>query len=174
MTLGMLLFVVSEVMFFGGLFAAYFTLQDLTQPWPPPGMDLELLIPATITLLLVASSGAAHKAEAAAVTGDLRQMRRWIGVTLGLAAIFLAGQALEYSELGFAISDGSFASLFFTMTGFHGAHVLGGMAMLGAATLTTSRSEGRSGHGHLRGAVLYWHFVDVVWVGLFLTLYLLR
>jgi cytochrome c oxidase subunit III len=174
MTLGMLLFVVSEVMFFGGLFAAYFTLKDLTQPWPPAALELELLIPAVITVLLITSSATAHKAEAAAADGDLKEMRRWIWITLTLAAVFLGGQALEYSELGFSISDGSFASLFFTMTGFHGAHVAGGMVMLTAATVTTTRSEGRSGRGHLRGAVMYWHFVDVVWVGLFVTLYIVR
>ncbi len=174
MTLGMLLFVVSEVMFFGGLFAAYFTLKDLTQPWPPGSMELRLGIPAIITALLISSSATAHKAEVAATNGDLKEMRRWISVTLALAGIFLAGQVLEYSELGFSISDGSFASLFFTMTGFHGAHVAAGMVMLAAATVTTSRSQGRWGRAHLRGAVMYWHFVDVVWIGLFVTLYILR
>ncbi len=163
--LGMALFITSELMFFGGLFSAYFALKARAGSWPPEGSELELLIPATITLLLLSSSVTIHKAVGAQETGDRPALRRWLGTTILLAVVFLGGQAFEYSQLEFSGSTDSFGTLFFTLTGFHAAHVTGGVVLLGFCI-----GKPRL----LAPSAYYWHFVDVVWVVLFVTLYLIR
>jgi cytochrome c oxidase subunit 3 len=156
----MTLFVSSEVMFFGGLFAAYFVLRGASGEWPPAGsVETSLLLPSLLTVCLLASS----------VTVDAGRL----GATIALGVLFLAGQAYEYAELsaeGLAASTDVFATLFFTITGFHGLHVAIGLAML--ATVTARRD--RYGRGPAEAVAYYWHFVDAVWVLVFLTLYVLR
>jgi cytochrome c oxidase subunit 3 len=176
---GMLLFIASEVMFFGGLFAAYFNARaSFVGTWGPPG-DAEPLeifpIALPITLILVASSFTMQFAVWAIRRGDQRAMRLWTGVTLLLGVIFLIGQLYDYSVLEFGISDGVFGTVFYTLTGFHGAHVFGG-----AIGLTILFARGMQGQFSARNHVaveaisMYWHFVDVVWIALFTTLYFLR
>jgi cytochrome c oxidase subunit 3 len=159
--LGMALFVSSEVMFFGGLFAAYFTLRGTAPEWPPAGsVETSLVLPALLTVCLLASSVTVH-------AGLLR-------TTIALGAVFLAGQAYEYAQLGAEGLTGStdvFATLFFTITGFHGLHVAIGLVMLVTVALRRERYEGG---GPAEAVACYWHFVDAVWVLVFLTLYVLR
>jgi cytochrome c oxidase subunit 3 len=169
----MVIWLGSEVMFFGGLFAAYFTLKANTEPWPGEGVHLEVTLGALFTLVLVASSFTIHLAERSAARNDLSGVVRWVVVTLALGALFLANQAFEWSNLEFEMSDHAFGSLFYLMTGFHGLHVLGGLAAM-SLLLAFMRRSGRVEHGALESISYYWHFVDVVWVLLFLTIFIAR
>ena len=174
--LGMVLFIVSEVMFFGGLFAAYFNSRAAFQgEWlPPSGHELELLLPAALTVVLVSSSFTMQLGVWAIREGDRRRLTLWVGLTLALGALFLMGQLYDYSTLGFGINDGIFGTTFYTLTGFHGAHVFGGVVGL---TILLARSlQGQfsaRNHVAVEAISMYWHFVDAVWVALFLTLYFL-
>jgi cytochrome c oxidase subunit III len=177
--LGMLLFIASEVMFFGGLFAAYFNSRAAhVGEWGPPkgAPELEILpIALPITIILVSSSFTMQFAVWAIRRGDQRALKRWIGLTLVLGVAFLLGQLYDYSQLGFGINEGIFGTTFYTLTGFHGAHVFGGTVGL---TILLARSlQGQfSGRNHIavEAISIYWHFVDVVWIALFTTLYFLR
>ncbi|HVM35277.1 MAG TPA: heme-copper oxidase subunit III [Actinomycetota bacterium] len=177
--LGMLLFISSEVMFFGALFGAYFSLRGRADTWPPSGTpEADLLLPGAFTLFLLASSATQHLALHAIRRGDRNGLVRWLAITLGLGAIFLAGQGYEYSELagdGFVIGTNAFASLFFTMTGFHGLHVFAGLCALAIALGKARRNDfSAERHGGVEAVSYYWHFVDVVWVFLFATVYIIR
>ncbi|MGH2751393.1 MAG: cytochrome c oxidase subunit 3 [Actinomycetota bacterium] len=176
--LGMVIFITSELMFFGALFGAYFTIRAQAGEWPPAGTPhIDALRTALFTVFLVASSGTQHLGVVAIRRGDRAGLIRWMWITIALGTTFLAGQALEYAELfneGFSIGTNVFGALFFTMTGFHGLHVAGGLLMLGVVA-----AKGRMGHftaerhGPAEAVGYYWHFVDVVWIFLFLVLYLL-
>jgi len=175
---GMLLFISSEVMFFGGLFATYFSARaSFADAWgPPPGApELEILpVPLPITLILLTSSLTMHRAVRAIGRGDSGRLRLWLVVTLGLGLLFLAGQVYDYTTLGFGISDGVYGTVFYTLTGFHGAHVFGGV--VGLSILTARAGQGQfsaRNHVAVEAVSYYWHFVDLVWVALFTTLYLL-
>lgn len=171
--LGMVLFVASEVMFFGGLFAAYFTLRGAAAEWPPAGTEPGLGLVAAISVLLFASSVTAHIAAGAARRNDRRRFKAAMTATIALGALFVAGQALEYSHLAFGMQDGTYGSVFFTITGAHGAHVIAGLAALGLALMNGLRDDGLvRRRGQVEGAVLLWHFVDAVWVLVLVTIYL--
>jgi len=174
--MGMMLFIASEIMFFAGLFGAYFTFRGQAQVWPPQGFEVEPFpLPAILTVILVTSSFTMQYATIAIRRGDRTAMNRALTVTLLLGLIFLAGQLYDYANLPFSIRSGVYGSLFFTMTGFHGAHVLGG-----AIGIFVVLSRGVSGqfskehHVAVEAVHWYWHFVDVVWIALFFTLYFLR
>ena len=176
---GMLLFIASEVMFFGGLFASYFNARAVhIGPWGPPARAPELEIlpgPLLITIVLLASSFTMQFGVWAIRRGDQRAMRSWTLVTLLLGLTFLIGQIYDYSTLGFGISDGAFGTVFYTLTGFHGAHVFGGT--VGLTILVARASQGQftqRNHVAVEAISFYWHFVDVVWIALFSTLYFLR
>jgi len=177
---GMLLFIASEVMFFGGLFAAYFNARAAhvgPEPWGPvhPAEPLEIMpIALPITIILLTSSVTMQFGVWAIRRGDQRAMRFWTLVTLVLGVGFLIGQLYDYSVLGFGISDGIFGTVFYTLTGFHGAHVFGGV--VGLTILTARASQGQfsaRNHVAVEAVSIYWHFVDVVWIAVFSTIYLL-
>src|SRR5215213_11422018 len=183
--LGMILFITSEIMFFAGLFAAYFTLRARAEHWPPvdqAGHDLfhleilPLVGPATV--LLVISSFTCQFAVWAIRRNDRTGFIRNIGVTLVLGIVFLLMQATDYSLLygeGMTLDAGVFGTTYYTLTGFHGAHVFAGVVMLsvilyrGLAGQFSARH-----HDAVEATSLYWHFVDVVWIALFSTIYILR
>jgi cytochrome c oxidase subunit 3 len=175
LAVGTVVWLASELMFFGGLFAAYFTLRAEAKEWPPPGVELETLTSALATVLLIASSGTMHLAVRSRERGDRTAMLRWLVLTLALGAVFLANQGREFLVLDFQVSSNSYGSIYYLMTGFHGLHVLAGLVlMLVALAIAT-------GPGPLarRGPVVesigyYWHFVDVVWIGLFTTIFVIR
>jgi cytochrome c oxidase subunit 3 len=176
---GMLLFIASEVMFFGGLFAAYFNARAaFVGEWAPPhpAEPLNIFpIALPITLILISSSVTMQFGVWAIRRGDQGAMRFWTAVTLILGVIFLAGQLYDYSVLGFGISDGVFGTVFYTLTGFHGAHVFGGT--IGLTILLARGMQGQfsaRNHVAVEAVSMYWHFVDVVWIALFTTLYFLR
>ncbi|MDQ3957177.1 MAG: heme-copper oxidase subunit III [Actinomycetota bacterium] len=173
----MTLFVSSETMFFGALFASYFFLRGTTSPWPPEGtLETPLLLPVILTLCLLASSGTMHAGAAAVRDGRRAIAARHLAATFGLGLAFLAGQLYEYSGLareGFAPDSDAYASLFFTITGFHGLHVTAGLLMLATVYLRVGRyAAGRP--GPVEAAGYYWHFVDVVWLLVFTSLYVVR
>ena len=177
--LGMVLFIASEVMFFGGLFGAYFTIRSAATQWPPEGTPhLTTLYAAVLTAILVSSSVTMQFGVWAIRRNDQRRLMLWLAVSLLLGLCFLAGQANEYRMLieeGMTLSSGVFGSTFFTLTGFHGAHVAGGAAFI-LIVLLRARSGQFTARYHdtVEMASYYWHFVDVVWIGLFSTIYLLR
>ena len=175
--LGMLLFIVSEIMFFAGLFAAYFSLRTATGIWPPEGngafeIHSEVLLPAIMTSLLVLSSVTCQIAVWRIRKGDRQGMNRALLMTVLLGVIFLIGQAYDYTQLGFGIADGVFGSTFYVLTGFHGAHVLGGVLMLAVCLYRGGLGQFSAEHHDMVEATsIYWHFVDVVWILLFALLY---
>ena len=177
--LGMVLFIASEVMFFGGLFGAYFTIRSAAPEWPPPdNPHLSAPYAAILTAILVTSSVTMQFGVWAIRKNDQRRLILWLAVSLLLGATFLAMQALEYANLieeGMTLSSGVFGSTFYTLTGFHGAHVAGGAAFI-LIVLLRARSGQFTARYHdtVEMASYYWHFVDVVWIGLFSTIYLLR
>ena len=177
--LGMLLFITSEVMFFAGLFGAYFTVRASTRPWPPadnPHFNLheDPWKAAILTVILVTSSFTCQLGIWAIRRDDRRGLVRGIAVTLVLGIAFLLGQAYDYSQLGFGLTDGTFGTTFFTLTGFHGGHVAIGVTWL--ATLLVLDVRGRltvTDALKVEIAGLYWHFVDIVWIAIFTLVYLI-
>ncbi|MCA1846530.1 MAG: cytochrome c oxidase subunit 3 [Actinobacteria bacterium] len=175
LSVGVVVWLASELMFFAGLFAAYFTIRAGSDHWPPEGVELATARTALATAVLVLSSFSMHGAVAAAGRNDRRQAMRWIGVTVVLGVVFLGNQAWEYAEAPFSISSHAYGSLFYVMTGFHGLHVIGGLLFMGAVAAMIGGSGSRAPAGEtVEVCGYYWHFVDVVWVAMFSTLYLLR
>jgi cytochrome c oxidase subunit 3 len=190
--LGMLLFITSEVMFFAGLFAAYFNVRANAPGgvWPPftpesieagAGVQYHLAIlplvgPATVLLIL--SSFSAQFAVWAIRRGDRTAFIRNLSVTVALGVVFLVMQGIDYAilaEEGITLAGaGTFGTTYFTLTGFHGAHVFGGVIMLGVVLYRGMAGQfSARHHDAVEAASLYWHFVDVVWILLFSLLYVL-
>jgi cytochrome c oxidase subunit 3 len=178
--LGMLLFITSEVMFFAGLFAAYFSTRAANKPWPPEEFG-EILNPFSLilvaTVILIASSFTCQFAIWAIRKDDRRGFIRNIAATFILGVVFLLLQAYDYSllfEEGMTLGSGPFGTTYFTLTGFHGAHVFGGVIMLGVVLYRGLAGQfSARHHDAVEAASLYWHFVDVVWILLFSILYFL-
>jgi cytochrome c oxidase subunit 3 len=176
--LGMVLFIASEVMFFGGLFGAYFTIRSAAPQWPPPDTPhLSAAYAAVLTAILVTSSVTMQLGVWAIRRNEQRRLLLFLAVSLILGLIFLCLQALEYANLieeGMTLSSGVFGSTFYTLTGFHGAHVAGGAAFILICLLRARSGQFTARyHDTVEMASYYWHFVDVVWIGLFSTIYLL-
>jgi cytochrome c oxidase subunit 3 len=179
--LGMLLFIGSELMFFAGLFAAYFNARAAAPAWPPVGVDFinAVPLPLIVTGILITSSLTMQIAVWRIRKGDRRGMNRAITLTLILGIVFLFLQLYDYNELvtehGFGINSGVYGTLFYTLTGFHGAHVFGGVVGMTVILLRGVAGQFSARHHVAVEAVsAYWHFVDVVWIGLFTTIYLLK
>jgi cytochrome c oxidase subunit 3 len=178
--LGMILFLTSEVMFFAGLFAAYFSIRAANKPWPPEEFA-EILDPLSLilvaTVILVISSFTCQLAIWAIRRNDRRGFIRNMSVTFVLGIVFLLLQAYDYSllfEKGMTMGSGPFGTTYFTLTGFHGAHVFGGVVMLGVVLYRGMAGQfSARHHDAVEAASLYWHFVDIVWIVLFSILYLL-
>ena len=176
--MGMTLFIASEVVLFGGLFGAYYALRAQAQEWPPSGTpELGLLRPAILTIVLLASSVTQHRAHSAHREGRAASTVRWMWITALLGAAFLAGEASEWATLfdeGFNASSNIYGALFFTITGAHGLHLFVGLGILALTAGTVARrGAGEASRGPVEAATYYWHFVDVVWLGVATTVYLL-
>ena len=175
LAVGVVVWLASELMFFSGLFAAYFTLRAKTTPWPPEGVELDTPRIAVATGVLVLSSFTMHLAVGATHRDDRRSAQRWLAGTLLLGALFVANQGVEYAGSTFSISSHAYGSMYVLMTGFHGLHVIGGLIFMGAVIWMIS---GRASRAPVAPTVevcaYYWHFVDLVWVIMFATLYVLR
>jgi cytochrome c oxidase subunit III len=173
--LGMVLFVASEAMFFAAFFGGYFTIRDNAKVWPPPGIPhLEIDIAAILTVILVMSSLVVQLSLRSIRGGDQRRAVVFLGLTIALGITFLLLQLYDYSQLGFGVKDGPFGTLFYVMTGIHMAHVFGGVVFLSLVFgQALSGSLSPSNHDSLAAGAIYWDFVDVVWLLLFTTFYLL-
>jgi len=181
--MGMYIFLASEVMFFGSLFAVYFYLfgSHLVWPPPPPSTNNEFYvnwwpIPFLNTIILLSSGVTCHFASDAIAQDNRRRFFILQIATIVLGFLFEFGQLYEFIQAfgrGLNLTANTFASAFFTMTGFHGAHVLGGLVLLILVLYRASMGQFSSRHHVAVAAVtLYWHFVDVVWIFLFGILYL--
>ena len=176
LTVGTVVWLASELMFFSGLFAAYFTLRATAGgDWPPDDVHLEVLTSGLFTLGLVASSGTMQLAVRAIGRNRLPAFRGWVIATMILAVAFLANQAHEWSSLEFSVSSHAYGSSFYVMTGFHGLHVSGGvLAMILLLGRAGSRRFGAADLTAVEVVSYYWHFVDVVWIGMWATLFVLK
>lgn len=172
---GTMIWLSSELMFFSALFAAYFTIRAHNMPvWPPPDVHLDVLLSGIATLVLVGSSGTMQMAVWSLEKGNKVATRRWVVLTFVMGCIFISNQAYEWSHLAFSISSNAFGSMFYLMTGFHGLHViLGLLAMIAVLGRLAGPGKDPGEIAVVQSLSYYWHFVDVVWVGLYSTLFLL-
>ncbi len=176
--LGMWLFLASEVMFFTGIIGAYIVLRQAAPSWPDPLKTLNIPLTAFNTFLLVCSSATLVKGLAAARENDTEGMQVGLFLTVLIGALFLAIQMHEYHELlhvrHFTPSSSLFGTCFFTMTGFHGLHVLGGVITMLIVFINSLRGKYTPAENRgIEVAGLYWHFVDLVWIILFTIVYLI-
>jgi cytochrome c oxidase subunit 3 len=173
--LGLLTFLASESLMFIGLFVAYLVYRAGAEAWPPEETEVELLLPAINTIILVSSSFVIHMGDVAIKKNNVKEMRLWYAGTIAMGLVFLGGQVYEYLNLGYGLSTNVFSSCFYVMTGFHGLHVFVGVLLM-AGVLWRSRRPGHysaTKHTGVEMAEIYWHFVDIIWIVLFLLLYIL-
>ena len=173
--LGLLTFLVSESLMFGGFFATYLYLRGMNVTWPPEGTEVELLLPAINTIILVSSSFVIHWGDKAIKRNDVSGMRKWYIITAIMGTIFLLGQAYEYMSLGYGLTTNIFANCFYLMTGFHGLHVFVGLLLILGVLWRSRRPDHYSASKHtgIAMAEIYWHFVDIIWIILFTLIYIL-
>jgi cytochrome c oxidase subunit 3 len=174
---GMVLFIASEIMLFGGLFAGYFYLRNQADTWPPESIEhtLSWEIAALLSAILISSSVAAHIGIIGVQKGNRPLFRTGIFLAMVLGTIFIGGQIYEWLSLldeGLTAGSGAYGATFYVITGFHGSHVIAGLLMLGVVLLRAIWNDFTpSRHRFAEAAVLYWHFVDVIWIFVFFTLY---
>jgi cytochrome c oxidase subunit 3 len=167
-------------MFFAGLFAMYFTIRSATgaDNWPPEHVELSVPYAAVFTTILILSSFTCQAGVFAAEAGDVYKMRIWYVISLLMGLAFVLGQANEYRmqyHEGNTIHEDGYGSVFYLTTGFHGLHVIGGLVAFVFVLLRST--VGKYTPEKATSAIVvsyYWHFVDVVWVGLFATIYLIK
>ena len=173
--LGMLLFIISEVMIFGAFFTAYFFIRvGQGDPWPAPGTTLPVEVAGINTAVLVSSSFTMHWAQSSIKRGNRFGLKAGILTTLLLGSTFLFVQINEYANIGFAPQDHAQATIFYSLTGLHGAHVFIGLTLLLIVTIRSFR--GHYSPQEYRGVEvpgIYWHFVDVMWLIVYSTVYIL-
>lgn len=178
--IGTIVWLSSELMFFAALFAMYFTLRAVNPDvWKIETELLNIPFSGANTTILVLSSVTAQLGVFAAERGDKDRLRLWFIITFLMGAFFVGGQAFEYTELiykGLTISSSPFGSVFYITTGFHALHVTGGLIAF-LFVLSRSYVRPKMTQGLATSAVVtsyYWHFVDVVWIALFATIYLVK
>ena len=172
--LGILLFIISELMLFGAFFAAYFFIRVVAKSdWPPHG-SLPVEVAATNAVILLSSSLTMHWTDVSAKRGNTYAMRVGIVTTFLLGATFLFVQINEYLSLGFNPTTNASASIFFGLTGLHGAHVVIGLLLLFMSAVRIFKGKvGPDHHKGLEVPGIYWHFVDAMWIIVFTTIYIL-
>lgn len=180
-SVGTIVFLSQELMFFAGLFAMYFTSRANglgNGSWQEGAHHLNVPYALMITVILVSSSVTAQFGVFAAERGDVFGLRRWYVITIILGSIFLVGQGYEYSELihhGLTIPSSVYGSTFYITTGFHAAHVLAGVLAFVVILLRIAKAKFTPAQATAAMVVsYYWHFVDVVWIGLFITIYFIQ
>ena len=177
--LGIWLFLASEVMLFGSLFSSYALLRTGATSWPDQSTIVSVPLATLNTLVLISSSVTMVMAWASLNASRLDRFRLYLGLTLLLGAVFLAVKGIEYGDKfshGLVPATNNFLALYFTMTGLHALHVIGGMivnAYLLGPGARMWRTDPARFTNRVEIAGIYWHFVDVVWIFLFPVLYLL-
>lgn len=185
--LGMLLFLLSETFLFGNLFFTYFYLRAATPVWPPQGAALDLPLTIVNTVILLASSVTMQMAINRSQRNDRNGMVSAMLITAGLGFVFLVIKGWDWITMPFRPWDHAYGSVFFTTTGFHGLHVLAGIILILALVIRARRSPHTGAHPGptnvgaglnlsipVETAGLYWHFVDLVWIFVFTSLYIIR
>jgi cytochrome c oxidase subunit 3 len=179
-SVGTIVWLASELMFFAALFAMYFTIRTVNPGlWAQQTELLNVKFAAFNTTVLVLSSVTCQLGVFAAERGDVHSLRRWFVLTFLMGSFFIGGQIYEYVNLvrdGLTLSSDSYGSIFYLTTGIHGLHVTGGLIAF-LFVLARTYASRRFSHRQATTAIVvsyYWHFVDVVWIGLFATIYLLR
>ncbi len=174
-TLGMLLFIISEVMIFGAFFTAYFFIRVVNHdPWPAAGTHLPEAVAGINTAILLSSSLTLHWALVSIKNGNRFGLRAGMLTTFLLGLTFLCVQINEYVHIGFAPHDAAQGTIFYALTGLHGAHVFIGLAAL--LMVTTRAFRGHYSPEHHQGMEvpgIYWHFVDIMWVVVYTSVYVL-
>lgn len=170
---GFIVFLLSESVIFLSFFAGYIIYKTQTLDWYPPGVTgLEVDAPRINTIVLVSSSFVIYVAERYLHDKKLWGFRLFLIATMAMGAYFLYGQAVEWSSLSFGLTDGLFGGTFYLLTGFHGLHVLTGLLlqtlMLGRSFIPGNYDNGSFG---VEATSLFWHFVDVIWIVLFILIY---
>ena len=173
--LGMFLFIASEVMLFGAFFTAYFFVRVAAgTPWPTPPFHLPVFVAGVNTAILVTSSFTVHWALQSIKRDNHAGLKAGLLLTFLMGLTFLLTQILEYSRIGFAPKDGAFATIFYCLTGLHGAHVFVGLTLLAFATTRAFRGHYSAAHHHgVEIPGIYWHFVDVMWIVVYTTVYII-
>jgi len=173
--LGMLLFIGSEIMLFGSFFTAYFFVRVVNHDsWPAPGTHLPVFVAGINTAILVTSSFTMHWALTSIKRGNRYGLQAGLVLTFLMGLTFLLTQILEYARIGFAPKDGAQPTIFFCLTGLHGAHVFVGLTLLLFATIRSFRGHFTAEHHHgVEIPGIYWHFVDVMWIVVYATVYII-
>ncbi len=173
--LGMFLFIASEIMLFGSFFTAYFFVRVVNGiAWPPAQFHIPVFVAGINTAILVTSSFTMHWALQSIKRGNRAGMQAGLLLTFLMGLTFLLTQAREYSRLGFAPRDGAFGTIFYSLTGLHGAHVFVGLSILLFMTIRAFRGHFTPEQHHgVEIAGIYWHFVDVMWIVVYTTIYIL-
>jgi cytochrome c oxidase subunit 3 len=173
--LGMLLFIISEVMVFGAFFTAYFFIRVAQgDPWPAHGTTLPVEVAGVNTAILVSSSLTMHWAQTAIKNGNRFGLKAGILTTFLLGCTFLFVQINEYANIGFAPQDHAQATIFYSLTGLHGAHVFIGLSLLLFVTIRSFRGHySPTEHRGVEVPGIYWHFVDIMWIIVYSTVYVL-
>ena len=174
-TLGIFLFIASEIMLFGSFFTAYFFVRVVNhEPWPPHPFHLPVFVAGVNTLILVTSSFTVHWALQSIKRGYRPGLQAGLVLTFALGLTFLLTQILEYHRVGFAPHDQSFGTIFYSLTGLHGAHVFVGLMLLLVATVRAFRGHfSPDAHWGVELPGIYWHFVDVMWIVVYTTIYII-
>ncbi len=180
-SVGTIVWLSSELMFFAGLFAMYFVARANASPtdgWPPAPTHLNLAFAVPVTLVLIASSFTCQMGVFHAERGNVYGLRIWYTITFVMGALFVCGQAYEYFSLvqeGTTLSSSAYGSVFYMATGFHGLHVIGGLVAFAILLIRTRLSKFTPAQATAAIVVsYYWHFVDVVWIGMFVVIYFIR
>jgi cytochrome c oxidase subunit 3 len=171
----MLLFIISEVMVFGAFFTAYFFIRVVNgDHWPANGTELPKLVAGFNTAILLSSSLTLHWAQTSVKNGNRFGLRAGMLSTFLLGCTFLFIQINEYAHIGFAPHDHAQGSIFYGLTGLHGAHVFIGLTLLAMVTVRAFRGHfSPEQHRGVEVPGIYWHFVDVMWIIVYTTIYVL-
>ncbi len=174
-TLGMLLFIISEIMIFGAFFTAYFFIRIVNHnPWPAQGMKLPEAVAGINTAILLSSSLTIHWALTSVKKGNRFGLKAGMVATFLLGFTFLFVQINEYVHLGFSPSYAAQATVFYSLTGLHGVHVFIGLCLLLMITIRAFRGHySPENHRGMEVPGIYWHFVDIMWVVVYTTVYVL-
>jgi cytochrome c oxidase subunit 3 len=170
---GVIIFLCSESVIFLAFFAGYAVLKLSSPVWLPAGVEgLEVRSPLINTIILVSSSFVAWFAERQLQRGRLRGFRALWLLTMAMGTYFVIGQAVEWRGLAFSLQDGVFGATFYLLTGFHGLHVITGILLMGLMLARSFRPGNYAGgEAGVTSVSLFWHFVDVIWILLFLLIY---